>query len=200
MAGCPVHGSLVQVGCGYCEPERRKQAFADWVAHMRPWDLTITLTFDPKRRRARPPGPQRGSSPLSSCISPRVTEGGVRLSDVALSGDVALRRVKTWLGDARQALDRPLAGVVCMELHKSGEPHFHGLVGIDGGLRKGDVIELSSLWYQRNGYNRLEIPESVRDVAVYASKYMLKDMKDGGVLFWPEKGTLGIREGKRRLL
>jgi len=165
---------------------------------MRPWDLTMTLTFDPKRRVPVPPGVQRGSHSLSSSISPRVTEGGVRLSDVTLAGDVATRRVKTWLKAGSDRLGRRLVGVVCAETHKSGAPHFHGLLGVDGGLEQGDIAELGGLWFQLNGYNMLEVPRSVRDVAIYASKYMSKDLKDGGVLFWPERGGLGPGPGQRR--
>lgn len=202
MAWCPIHGAKVAVGCQYCEPERRKTAFTNWVANMRPWHLTITLTFDPKRRPPTPPGPQRGSHPLSSNISPRITDGSctpVRLSDVTLTGDVAQRRVLSWLRDGQERIGRRISGVVCLENHKNGAPHFHGLIGIDGGLQDGDIRELGTLWFQRHGYNRLEIPRSVNDVAAYAAKYMSKDIKDGGVIFWPSSGSLSAKEGQLRM-
>lgn len=205
MAWCPIHGARVTVGCVYCEPERRKTAFTNWVANMRPWHLTITLTFDPKRRTPVPPGAQRGAHPLSSCISPRVTDDAgrntppIRLSDVALTGDVAQHRVKKWLKDGQERLGRRISGVVCLENHKNGAPHFHGLLGLDGDLQDGDIRELGQLWFKRNGYNRLEIPRSVNDVASYAAKYMSKDIKDGGVIFWPSTGPLSAKEGQLRM-
>lgn len=196
MEWCPVHGARYSLGCPRCEGLRRKQAFADWVAGLRRWDLTITLTFDPKRRAVVPPGPQFAGQRLR--ISPRVTEAGVRLSDVSLSGDVAQRRVKRWLRECQEALGRRICGIICLENHKSGEPHFHGLLGLDGGLQMGDVRTLSGLWFSRNGYNRLEVPLSVGDCAKYAAKYMSKDLREGGVMFWPEIGSLTAAEGQRK--
>lgn len=166
-----------------CESLRRAQAFADWAAAWRKWDLTITLTFDPKRRVVVPPG--SGTGRLK--ISPRVTETGITLRDVALTGDVAQRRVKRWLKDGEQLLQRKLTGIVCLENHQSGWPHFHGLLAVDGGLRYGDLAVLSHEWFEKNGYNRLEPPIDVNGCARYAAKYMSKDLKEGGVIFWPDK-------------
>jgi hypothetical protein len=189
MRQCSVHGATVALDCEYCEPVRRGTAFAHWIAGIRPWDLTVTLTYDPKRRKPTPPGPQR-HGPLT--FSPRVTETGIRLSDVALTRDVATSKLKRFLRSAPETLgeDRKLAGVLALELHNNSWPHWHGLIAIDTGLQDGDIAKLGRLWFGQNGGNRIERPRSIRDCAIYAAKYMSKDPRDGDVLFWPPVGSL----------
>jgi hypothetical protein len=107
-----------------------------------------------------------------------------------MAGDIAKRKVKTWVRAGQELLGRPVAAVVAMEHHKSGWPHFHGLLGVDGGLRGREIEALGRLWFDRNGYNRIEIPRSVGDVAAYAAKYLTKDLDRGGVLIHPSDGPL----------
>jgi hypothetical protein len=186
-----MHAGSIKPGCPGCDVVRRRQAFARWVVGLRSWDLTITLTFDPKKRALRPPG--SGTGRLR--VSPRVSEErDLRLVDASIGGDVAMGRVRRWLREGEQNLGRRIAAVVCLENHRSGHPHFHGLLGIDGGLQYGDIRILSGLWCERNGYNILERPRVIEGYAAYAAKYMSKDLKQGGVIFWPEHGLLTDRK------
>lgn len=190
--GCDVHGTTAVVDCDGCLPTRRHDAWAQWVARLRPWDLTATLTLDPAKRGESWLGAQRdagGSGRLK--WSPRLREdGSIRLADAPMAGDVARSRVRRWLRDGEQLLGRPVAAVVAMEHHKNGWPHFHGLIGVDGGLRGREIAALGTLWHQRNGWNRIEIPRSVGDCAAYAAKYLTKDLDEGGVLIHPANGPL----------
>lgn len=185
--------------CRECEPTRQRDAWAGWIAGLRPWDLFGGLTFDQRRRgEVRLPAARR---PGRLHVSPRLTEdGSVRLGDQALSADVARARVRRWLRDGEERLGRQLAAVVALEYQRNGWPHFHPLIGVAGGLLSGDEItELKGLWFQRNGYARLEVPRSAGDVAAYASKYLVKDLARGDVLFWPARGGLGSLVGQVRM-
>ncbi len=188
-AGCPAHGKTAVLDCPRCEPTRRHDAWGQWVATLRKWDLCATLTFDPKRRRMTPPGQQRAAGAGRLRWPLRLTETGATLG-APMAGDIAKRKVRTWVRQGEELLGRPLAAVVAMEHHKNGWPHFHGLIGVDGGLRGREIEALGTLWFERNGYNQVEIPRSVGDVAAYAAKYLTKDLDRGGVLVHPVTGPL----------
>ncbi len=187
--GCPTHGKTAALDCQRCEVTRRHDAWGQWVAKLRPWDLCATLTFDPKVRTVTPPGAQRAAGSGKLRWPLRVTDAGATLG-APMAGDIAKRKVKTWVRAGQELLGRPVAAVVAMEHHKSGWPHFHGLLGVDGGLRGREIEALGRLWFDRNGYNRIEIPRSVGDVAAYAAKYLTKDLDRGGVLIHPSDGPL----------
>jgi hypothetical protein len=124
-------------------------------------------------------------------VSPRLSEdGSIRLADAPMAGDVAKSRVRRWLKDGEELLGRPVSAIVAMEHHKSGWPHFHGLLGIDGGLRGREIAALGQLWYGANGFNKIEVPRSVGDCAAYAAKYLTKELDVGGVLIYPARGAL----------
>lgn len=179
------------------ERARRRDAWAQWVAQLRPWHLFGALTFDQRRPRGpRPPGPGTGRLRLA----PRLSEdGSVRLSDVPLTADVARTRVRAWLRDGEEVVGRRLSAVVALEYQKSGWPHFHPLLGVDGGLQGGEIAALGQLWFRRNGYAKLEVPRVIGDVAAYASKYLTKELEVGDVVVWPRRGPLSAFEGQLRM-
>jgi hypothetical protein len=107
-----------------------------------------------------------------------------------MAGGVARSRVRTWLKRGEELLGRPVSAIVAMEHHKSGWPHFHGLLGIDGGLRGREREALGRLWFEANGFNKIEVPRSVGDCAAYAAKYLTKELDAGDVLIYPATGPL----------
>lgn len=195
VQGCRRHGDRPAEGCGRCD----KAAWGQWIAGLvepGKWDLFGGLTFDPKRGVCPPPGEQRhgerlrlapvvGVDRLTGDADPRV-----RLSSRPLARDVALSRVTWFFREGERRLGRQLSGVVALEFHKNGWPHFHPLISLEGGLQDGDVKVLGPLWTARCGYNRLEPPHSAGAVASYASKYLSKGLDSGDVVFWPERGRL----------
>ncbi len=176
--------------------ERARDAWTNWVSSLRDWHLFGGLTFDPKRRRLVPPGPQKNSTP--SREAPRLTEDGqLRLSDAPLASDVARCRVRNFLRDGESLLGRRIAAIVALEYHKNGWPHFHPLLSIEGGLRGGEIASLGGLWFEASGYNRLEVPRSSSDVCSYAAKYLTKGLDRGDIIIWPERGPLKFPDRKR---
>jgi hypothetical protein len=187
---CPAHADRTRLDCPRCEVTRRHDAWSQWVGSLRPWDAMANLTFDPKRRPVVPPGAQRTAGSGGRLKWPvRLTEGGAELG-APMAGDVARRKVRTWLRDAQAEIGRQLVAVGAMEHHKNGWPHFHMLVGIDGGMRGGELTVLRQLWNARNGGNDIKPPRSVGDCAAYAAKYLTKDLDVGGVLIHPAAGPL----------
>ena len=90
---------------------------------------------------------------------------------------------------------RPVeAAVLALEYQKNGWPHLHPLLRLGGGLQDGDIARLGTLWFRRFGGNRLERPRSTADVAEYASKYLVKDLARGDVLFYPLRGSLSTHQ------
>jgi hypothetical protein len=125
--------------------------------------------------------------------SPRLTEDGrIRLKDAPMSRDVARGRVRTFLRDGGELLGRRITGVVAMEYQRNGWPHFHPLLGIEGGLRGGEVAALGGLWFKASGGNRLEVPRDLGDCCAYAGKYLTKGLDRGDVIIWPERGPLRV--------
>jgi hypothetical protein len=91
--------------------------------------------------------------------------------------------------DTDRALGKRLeAAVVALEYQKNGWPHFHPLLRLAGGLRPRDFSAAGHEWYAPHGYARLEVPRSEFDVAAYASKYLVKELERGDVVFWPYRG------------
>lgn len=184
---CEQHAGRLDYDCGRCLRVRRSDAWAQWIARQADWNLFGGLTFDPRRRVPPPPGPQRGEQRLRP--GPRLTEdGSVRLGGRPLAPDVARRRVWRFFRDSQDLLGRQLAGVVALEFHKNGWPHFHPLIAVEGGLQGGEVAALGGLWFAHSGGNRLEQPRSLADVSAYAAKYLTKGLDDGDLLLWPRSG------------
>lgn len=145
------------------------QTWANWVAEMGDWHVFGALTYDPGRRENMNTTRVRGP----------------------VGADVARAHVRRWLSEGSRLLGRPVeAGVVALEYQKNGWPHFHPLLRIAGGLQGNEFSTLGQAWFRRHGYARLEEPRSARDVCAYATKYLVKDLSRGDVLFWPTRGDL----------
>lgn len=145
-----------------------RQAMAGWIRESMRWDYFVTITFDPWAM-----GGDLAAPRSDTALPPAVSRWN------------AQRRFESFLQRAPRALGRPADGVVALELHKSGQPHGHGLLSVSGGPLRGDVVLLGRDWRGRpgNGYIRIERPRSEGDVAGYCAKYMAKE--DGELVFSP---------------
>ncbi len=152
---------------------RVRESVGEWVSGLREWDLFVTLTYD----------------------STKVVRGSTRgVGPVALVGAwKAQRDVRRFVHDASVALGRPLPAVVALEPHKTGGMHGHGLLDV-GGLSLGDIKRLHPLWFERNGYVKLEVPRSQFDVSQYCGKYMAKSL--GDLVFSRELQQAGMKLAK----
>ena len=142
-------------------------AMGDFIGGLvKPVTLFVTLTFDPSNIRL--------SGPLVSGARREVMEVP------AVSRWCARRRFQYFLDHASKTVGRSVVGVIGMDFHKLGNPHGHGVLGIEGGLVYPDVEKLSLVWrdYRGNGWIRLEEPLSDQDVTRYCARYMAKDAGD----------------------
>jgi len=109
-------------------------------------------------------------------------EGRALVAVPTVSLRCATRRFQYFLDHASEAVGRLVVGVIAVEEHRTGQPHGHGVLGIEGGLVYPDVQNLSFLWRgprpMGNGFIRLEKPWSQEDVTGYCAKYMAKDASD----------------------
>jgi len=143
---------------------RVQVAMGEFIGELiKPVTLFGTFTFDPLNIGM--------SGPLVS---------GERREMLALptvSRWCAMRRFTYFLNHASKVVGRPVAGVIALEDHRSGQPHGHGVLGTEGPLVGGDIGKLSLLWreHRGNGFIRLEEPFSDQDVTQYCAKYMAKD-------------------------
>jgi len=144
-----------------------RQEMAKFIGGLAEWTLFANpLTFDPLV--------MAGTSPEA------LAKGRQQLAVPAVSRWTAMRRFGYFLEHASRVLERPTVGVVALEPHQSGQPHGHGLLGIEGGLVGGEILALYALWtgYPGNGNGRLEPPKSQEDVSGYCAKYMAKDASE----------------------
>lgn len=137
------------------------EAMGEWIRECGPWDYFVTLTFDPWEVPTRAVRPAFHGQTLPPTVSQWCAQ----------------RRFANFLRRAPKALGRQVEGVVAIELHKSGQPHGHGLLRVADGVKMGDKSRLAQDWHglAGNGWIRLERPKSADDVAGYCSKYMTKD-------------------------
>ena len=143
---------------------RYAEEMASFVAGLADWTLFANpLTFDPLV--------MAGTSPEA------LAKGREQLAVPAVSRWTAMRRFRYFLEQASKAVGRLTVGVIALEPHQSGQPHGHGLLGIEGGLVGEEIRRLWQLWYEYpgNGLIRLEPPKSQDDVSGYCAKYMAKD-------------------------
>ena len=153
-------------------------AMGDWISQLAPWTLFGGLTFDPKR-----------------CEQERVFG---TLIPRRIPVDVAAGRFKRWMRASEKALGRGIVYVAALESHKNGWPHLHPLLALEDGLQAGDVATLGGLWFQVNGFGRLEAPRSIEDVSGYAAKYLAKDYATGALLLSPALVAGERRQGPSR--
>jgi len=133
---------------------------ADWTLFANP------LTFDPLV--------------MAGTSAEALAKGREQLAVPAVSRWTAMRRFRYFLERSSRVLERPTVGVIALEAHESGQPHGHGLMGIEGGLVGQEVATLGRFWreYPGNGWIRLEPPRSIEDVTSYSAKYMAKDASE----------------------
>lgn len=137
------------------------QAWGKWVAELGEWHVFGALTYDPGRARGVPDAYQ------------------------------AKKHVRQLLTRAPKIIGRQVdAAVVALEYQRNGNPHFHPLLRLSGGLQQGDLALLGRWWYDEHGYSRLEAPRGRDAVCAYAAKYLSKDLSRGDVVFWPPRGSL----------
>ena len=144
-----------------------RQEMASFVAGLADWTLFANpLTFDPLV--------------MAGTSAEALAKGREQLAVPAVSRWTAMRRFRYFLEQASKAVGRLTVGVIALEPHQSGQPHGHGLLGIEGGLVGGEIITLYRLWtgYPGNGNGWLEPPRSQEDVTRYSAKYMAKDVSE----------------------
>jgi hypothetical protein len=137
------------------------EAWGEWVVGLREWHLFGGLTFDQRRVP---------SEKVLGVNVPRV-----------ISRDVAGARFREWIRRSEGVLQRRVDYVAAMESQRNGWPHFHPLLDL-GRLGDGDIETLGRLWYEANGYGRLEVPRDRAAVCSYSAKYLAKDLGTGDVL------------------
>ena len=152
---------------------RARGEFAQWIAGAYEWHYFGGLTFDQRR-------------------VPQERLWGDTWVPRRISRDVAVARAKRFMRQAEKALGRRLVMVVALEAHRNGWPHFHPLIHVEGGRRRGDLQTIGPVWYELNGYEHLELrfPEQA---ARYCGKYMVKD--DGVEVLFSENFGRGGPEG-----
>jgi hypothetical protein len=141
------------------------EAMVELIAGLARWDLFGGLTFDQRR-------------------CPAEVIMGVKVPR-RIPVDSARVRFQNFVGRAEKTLGRELKYVAALESQRNGWPHLHPLLSLEGGLQAGDVAALGGLWYDANGYGRLEAPRSLADVTGYCAKYLLKDLAIGALLISP---------------
>lgn len=197
QAICPAHHrQRVLTGCPTCDQLRAQQAFAMSLATWQPWHVMTTLTFDAVKATAPvPPGTQRHGGRLLLPARLAEEEDGDRGPRRPVTVDAAVRRVEGWLKRGQKELGRPVKAFVALESHRSGEPHFHGLLSVAGGLVEGDeLLRLWRLWFERNGAAQLDRPASVDHCASYGAKYIAKEVRDSRIILWPNARALRQHE------
>jgi hypothetical protein len=168
-----------------------RQAMGDWIlSQVRP-SVFGGLTHDPRRRVVKLAA-QRADKRGFTRLAARLTDGDTprRLADVPIGRDPAVARVFEWLTACEQATGKGIAGLVALEYHRNGAPHFHPLLELAGGLDQGDIVKMGLPWYRANGGNRLQVPRSEGEAAAYCAKYVCKQPEHGDLLFWPRGGEL----------
>mgnify|MGYP001489402704 CR=1 FL=1 len=155
-----------------------REAWAEWLSGLAEWNLFGGLTVDPKRREVCRMLVRDGNGRLGWKGYRRVENG-----PVAPGRDGLLDAFREWVRAGRRALGRDIEYVVALEYHRSGWPHLHPLLALEGGLMAGDVTTLGGLWYVSQGYAKLEVPRTMEGVARYCARYLVKDLDRGDLLF-----------------
>lgn len=159
------------------------ESMGGWVAEMRPWDTFGGLTYDPKRQglHRHVPGADYGArrGPSRFRWQPRVAPIPL------VHREAVEHHVKSWVRECASLLDRRLEYVIALERQKNtGQWHAHPLLDC-GGVDQADRNAMGRLWYRDHGISRLEEPRNVGDVALYASKYLVKDFATAGIMLSP---------------
>jgi hypothetical protein len=153
-------------------------AMAEWLGQLATWDICAMLTYDPDRNAVRWPS--------------------LALSWMVRNPLIAEEHVRMWLVRCEQLLGSPLQAVFTQEYHRSGWPHWHGLLAT-GGISGDDRVLLEHEWLATRGYAqiaRLQSPPRIEvdrrhtaargtvwpsTVSDYCAKYLWKP--EGTLLF-----------------
>jgi hypothetical protein len=154
---------------------RLSNAYSTWLPRLAPWDLYVTLTYDPNR---------------------------LEVHDVAPSHWASGRHVASWHRQAADTLGRPTYLAAALEHHRNGWPHWHGLLAA-GSVTSADFAELSRLWFSRRGFAHFARIQAGTTAAVaeYCAKYLAKG---GGAMAllgpWQTRQAVlqGRLDGRRR--
>ncbi len=151
-----------------CPKSSQKQAlheaWAGWLAELRPWDWFVTLTFrEPTEQQKETGYTRRGIAYCEKAIRHFEAEVGLRRHDPPPWG---------------------VEGVWAREPHQSGSPHLHGLV-MAGDARRMDLVDWG---WEKMGITRVE---PVRELGAfyYVTKYILKDQLNQGKNLWLHVGN-----------
>jgi hypothetical protein len=125
----------------------------------------------------------------------RVKEDGTPAAP-PMTREVAEAHVRRWLRLHERATGRPLTAIVALEYHRSGWPHFHGLLAGDAIATDVQRAYLRAQWNELAGYCRIETPLDVEACARYAAKYLTKSLDRGDVILWKPAGPPD-RRGRR---
>ena len=150
-------------------------AFAEWIDRLAAWHLMVTITVDPNRRAYVPPGTQRHGQRLRE-----------RLPG-SMSTDVFARSVARRWRECEELLGRPLKAVTGVEYHRSGAPHAHAVVAVQGGVRSGDVARIGGVFFRALGYTQVDPVRDMGACTRYVSKYVTKSNPDQ-LLIYPARG------------
>jgi hypothetical protein len=156
---------------------RYHDAMGAWISQLKPWYLFArSLTFDPLDMAAA----GRAREGIRSEKVELDQETRRRLLVPALTFATAQRHLDYFVNAASGVLGRPTYSVGALEPHKSGQPHGHLVVSIEGGLKYGDIKALHRLWRSSRGNGSIYLvePKSRGDVAGYCAKYLAKDLSE----------------------
>jgi hypothetical protein len=127
-------------------------SFAAWLPTLAPWELYLTLTYDPKRPEVHNVRPSRWA---------------------------AIRHIRRFHVQAAAITRRPTYLCGALEATRLGWPHWHGLLAA-GGLSACEFALLSKSWYTAHGFAAFERIQSGTGsvVAAYCAKYLAKESSE----------------------
>lgn len=126
-------------------PSCSEDGYGSWLAGLRLWDISGTLTFDPKKTTL-PGGPWEV-----------IYLEGVK--------DILLR----FHNFAARLLGRETAAFYVIEPHESEAPHIH-LLSDCRGIEADEAEVIESAWASRYGVAKVEPVEDVDHAAAYVAK------------------------------
>ena len=141
-------GEPISLPCSPTLPTAARSAFASWLPTLAPWELYLTLTYDPKREGVNYARPSAWAS---------------------------VRHLRRFYREATEATGRPTFLAAGLENTRAGWPHWHGLLAC-GSLSTREFALLSRRWYEARGFACFERiqPGTTAQVAAYCSKYLTK--------------------------
>jgi hypothetical protein len=154
---------------------KARENCAQWLSKKCRWDLYATLTYDPVRSGYQPSDHQDERRPPS----PAACQRHLVSYHESLSAD----------------LGRQCSIAAATELHTSGWPHHHALIGMEGCDTDAFVLA-SRRWFDKHGFvsfHRVD-GQDTAPIASYLVKYFTKTEAAVGLL-----GPFDSRQGPRQL-